>query len=116
MARATKRKFSSSTGGAPITVTATVTPGTTIHQAVPQSTDGTYDEVWCWVYNSDAAVVRVQIEFGTTTLPITLDVASKSGLRLVVPGLPLQAGKTVGAIASTVGVVTISGFVNRITD
>lgn len=119
MATALKRKLSGSTDGKPIKIAATATAGDTIHTAVSGTTDGTYDEIWLWVYNSHTTGVELTIEFGGATAPdqnIKVTPAAKSGLMLIVPGLILQNGATVKAFAATTNVLTISGFVNRITD
>lgn len=119
MSQAVKRKLSGSTDGMPIKVAATETPGTTIHTAVAGTTAGTYDEIWLYAYNGDTLARNLTIEFGGATVPdqnISLTLSPKSGLTLVVPGLILQNSKVVTAFASTANVITISGFVNAITD
>lgn len=119
MASFSKRALSGSTSGMPIKVAATATAGTTIHTAVAGTTEGTYDEIWLYAYNSHTAAVELTIEYGGATAPdqnIKVTLASKSGLSLIVPGLILQNGLTVAAFAGTANVVTISGWVNRITD
>jgi hypothetical protein len=119
MATAVKRKLSGSTNGKPIKVVQTATAGDTIHTAVAGTTDGTYDEIWLYAYNGHSSAVTLTIEFGGATVPdqnIVLTLAAKSGLTLVVPGLILQNEMVVKAFASTANVITISGFVNSITD
>lgn len=119
MATAVKRKLSGSTDGKAIKVAATSSTGTTIHTAIAGTTAGTFDEIWLYAYNSHTADVVLTIEFGGTTAPdqnIVATIASKSGLILVVPGLILQNGAVVTAFAGTTNVVTITGFVNSITD
>jgi hypothetical protein len=119
MATVVKRKLSGSTDGAPIKVVATATAGTTIHTAVAGTTAGTFDEIWLYAYNSHTASVELTIEYGGPTAPdqnIKVTLASKSGLSLIVPGLILQNSLTVKAFAGTANVITISGWVNSITD
>lgn len=119
MATIVKRKLSGSTDGKPIKVVQTATAGDTIHTAVAGTTAGTYDEIWLYAYNGHTAPVQLTIEFGGATVPdqnIVLTIAAKSGLVLVVPGLILQNGMVVKAFAATANVITISGFVNSITD
>ena len=119
MASAYKRKLSGSTDGKPVKVAATSTPGTTIHTAVAGTTPGTFDEVWLWAYNSKSSAVVLTIEFGGATAPdqnIVLTLASKCGLVPVIPGLILQNEAVIKAFADTADVVTLSGFVNSITD
>jgi len=119
MATAAKRKLSGSTDGKPIKVVATATLGTTIHTAVAGTTAGTFDEVWLYARNSHTADVLLTIEYGGVTDPdmlIEVTIPYDSGLVLVVPGLILQNSLVVTAFAATANVVTISGFVNSITD
>jgi hypothetical protein len=119
MATAVKRKLSGSTDGKAIKVAATGTTGTTIHTAVAGTTAGTFDEIWLWAFNSHTANVNLTIEFGGTSAPdqnIVVAIPYKSGLMLVIPGLILQNGAVVTAFAGTTNVITISGFVNSITD
>lgn len=119
MATIVKRKLSGSTDGKPVLVVATATAGTTIHTAVSGTTAGTFDEIWLWAYNGHTASVTLTIEFGGATVPdqnIIVTLASKSGLIPVVPGLILQNGMVVKAFAGTANVITLSGFVNNMTD
>lgn len=73
---AAKRKLSGSTDGMPIKVTGTVSSASvTAHTAIAGTTAGTYDEIWLYAYNSQAASVANQpnvlltVEFGDTTSP-----------------------------------------------
>lgn len=119
MSQAVKRKLSGSTDGKPIKVVQTATAGDTIHTAVAGTTAGTFDEIWLYAYNGHTASVTLTIEFGGATVPdqnIILTLPAKSGLTLIVPGLILQNGMVVKAFASVANVITISGFVNAITD
>jgi hypothetical protein len=116
---ATKRKLSGSTDGKPILIAATGTPGTAIHTAVSGTTAGTYDEIWLWVHNTSASIVQLTIEFGGATAPdqnIIMSVTARQGLYLAVPGLILQNAATVKAFAATTNVITVTGFVNTMTD
>lgn len=119
MATFLKRKLSGSTDGLPIKVVASATPGTTIHTAPAVTADGAWDEVWLYAYNGHTGIVDLTIEYGGATVPdqtIRVSLASKSGLSLVIPGLILQNSKVVKAFASVANVVTLSGWVNRMTD
>jgi hypothetical protein len=119
MVTATKRKLSGSTDGKPILIAATSTPGTAIHTAVSGTTAGTYDEIWLWVHNTSASIVQLTIEFGGATAPdqnIIMSVTARQGLYLAVPGLILQNAATVKAFAATTNVITVTGFVNTMTD
>ena len=115
----TKTLLSGSTQGKPIKVAATATTGTTIHATGTSSAN--IDEVWLYAYNSSTGPVALTVEFGGTTAPdqnIKIDVPPTSGLTLVVPGLVLTgtgaAANNVTAFAGTANVITISGYVNRI--
>jgi len=119
MAQAVKRKLSGSTDGKPIKVVQTATAGDTIHTAIAGTTAGTFDEIWLYAYNGHTTTVTLTIEFGGADVPdqnIVLTLASKSGLQLIVPGLILQNEMVVKAFASIANVITLSGFVNSITD
>jgi len=114
-----KRKLSGSTDGKPIKVVQTATAGDTIHTAVAGTTAGTFDEIWLWAYNGHTAAVTLTIEFGGATVPdqnIIVTLASKAGLIPIVPGLILQNGMVIKAFAGSANLVTISGFVNSMTD
>lgn len=119
MSTFTKQILSGSTNGAPIKIAATSSTGTTIHATGTSST--TIDEIWIYAFNSSASADTLTIQFGGTTSPdndIVLTIPSKSGLTLVVPGLILKgtgsAATTVYAYAGTTNVITITGYVNRI--
>ena len=119
MATFRKRKLTGSTDGKPIKVVATATAGTTIHTAVAGTTAGTFDEIWLWAYNGHTGDVQLTIEFGGATVPdqnIVLTIPTKVGLYPVVPRLILQNAMVVKAFASVANVITLSGFVNYITD
>ena len=105
--------------GLAIKVAATATAGTAIHTASATAT--TIDEIWLYAVNTSTSAVKLTIEWGETTAPdgnIELTVAAESGLVLVSPGLLLQgnaSAKVVRAFAATANVITIHGYVNRIT-
>ena len=114
-----KRKLSGSTDGMGVKITTTSTAGDLIHTAIAGTTDGTYDEIWLWAYNSHTADVTVTVEFGNATAPdhnIVMTIPYKVGLVPIVPGLILQNGGTVRVFASSANVVAVSGFVNTMTD
>jgi hypothetical protein len=119
MATVVKRKLSGSTDGKPIKVVATATLGTAIHTAVAGTTAGTFHEIWLWAYNGHTANVVLTLEFGGATVPdqnIVLTIPAKEGLVPIVPGLILQNGMVVTAFAAVANVITLSGFVNSMTD
>ena len=79
------------------------------------------DEVWLYAYNSSSAPVTLTIQYGGATYidnDIKIDLPPTSGLTLVVPGLILTGTganpNVVYAYATTANVVTLSGYVNRI--
>jgi hypothetical protein len=119
MATFTKVLLSGSTQGKGIKVAATASTGTTIHATGTSS--ATIDEIWLYAYNSSTGPVTLTVQYGGTTSPdndIKIDVPATSGLTLVVPGLILTgtgaAANTVYAYAGSANVITISGYVNRI--
>lgn len=119
MATYTKVLLSGSTQGQPTTVVATASPGTTVHATGTSSI--VIDEIWLYANNTSNSPVLLTVQFGGTgavqhAKPITL--APQSGDVLIVAGLPLTgtgaAANTVYAFAVTASVITISGYVNRI--
>jgi len=114
MATFTKLKLSGSTDGKGIKVVQTSTAGDTIHTA--HATD--LDEIWIYAVNSQAAAVKLTLEWGQADAPdgnIEVTIPGESGLFLVAPGLLLTNSLVVKAFAGTASVVIIHGFVNRIT-
>lgn len=109
-----KTLLSGSTNGASTLVAATSTPGTTIHTA--QSGTSGLDEVWLYADNSSSTTVKLTIEFGGTAEKdqIEINIPGESGLVLVVPGLVLNNSLVVRAFAGTANVISVSGYVNRI--
>jgi hypothetical protein len=109
-----KTLLSGSTNGASTLVSASATPGTVIHTA--QSGTSGLDEVWLYADNSSTSAVKLTIEFGGTAEKdqIEISIAGESGLILVVPGLVLNNSLVVRAFAGTANVISISGYVNRI--
>jgi hypothetical protein len=119
MATFTKILLSGSTGGRPIKVAASGTPGTTIHTT--QASSGVIDEVWLYANNTSTTQVTLTIEMGGTTSPddqIVVAIPSKSGLSLVLPGCVLSgdgsSGRVLRAFAGTSNVVNLIGYINRI--
>jgi hypothetical protein len=78
------------------------------------------DEVWLYAQNTDTTPRKLTIEWGGTSSPddlIELTIPAESGLTLVAPGLLIKGAGTalvVRAFAATADVVTIHGYVNRI--
>jgi len=119
MATFTKIPLSGQVDGSPIKVIQTASTGTTIHATGTSAS--IIDEIWLYAYNSSTAAVLLTIQYGGTTTPdddIKITIPSQSGLTLVVPGLILSgtgaAANTIYAYAGTANVVTVSGYINRI--
>ena len=120
MATFSKHILSGSTNGRLIKVAATATTGTTIHAT--GTSNSILDEIWLYAVNSDTTDRKLTIEFGGTSSPddlIEFTVKAENGLYLIVPGLILRgtgsAATTVTAFCATTNVVSIGGYVNRIT-
>lgn len=120
MATFSKERLSGSTNGRMVLVAATATAGTLIHATGTSAT--IIDEVWLYAVNSSASNVKLTVEYGGVTDPndlIEFTVPAESGLYLIVPGLILtgtgSAANNVRAFAGTTNVISIAGYVNRIT-
>jgi hypothetical protein len=119
MATFSKLVLSGSTDGKLIKVVPTATAGTTIHTGSATAT--TLDEVWLYATNNHTADVLLTIEFGGVSSPddlIQFTVPFNEGLFLMVAGLPIQGNATplvIKAFAATANVISIGGYVNRIT-
>ena len=119
MATYTKHLLSGSTGGQPIKVAATATPGTLVHATGTSSS--VLDEVWIYANNTGTSDVKLTIQYGGTTDSdnlIEVTIAAEAGLVLVIPGLLLAGDgsneRSVRAFAATTNVINITGYVNRI--
>jgi hypothetical protein len=118
MASFQKLILSGSTNGRAIKVAATATPGTTIHTG--STNTAVLDEVWLYAQNTDTTARKLTIEWGGTSSPddlIELTIPAESGLTLVAPGLLIKGAGTalvVRAFAASANVVTIHGYVNRV--
>ena len=122
MATFSKQLLSASTDGRAIKVVATAIASspTLIHTG--SSTASTFEEVWIYAQNNHTSDVALRIGFGGVTDPddiIEYTIKTKGGLYLVVPGLILKgnasAALTIRAAAGTTNVISLSGYVNRIT-
>jgi hypothetical protein len=114
MATYSKIKLSSSTDGKALKIAATSSAGDTIHTAHATS----LDEIWIYAYNGHTASVELTLQVGGTTSPdndIKVTIGSKAGHVLVLAGLILTNSLIVKAYAATTNVITLQGFVNRIT-
>lgn len=111
-----KLPLSGSTNGKRIKIVATATAGTLVHTATASATD-TVDELWLNVYNSDTVSREITFEWGEATAPdgnIKQTIPAKSGLTQVVPGDILQNTLVVRAFASAANVLTVGGYVHRL--
>jgi len=105
--------------GRMVKVAATATAGTTIHTCA--NVPATVDEIWLYAQNNHTSDVVLTVEFGGVNSPddlIISTITTKSGLTLVCAGLVLQGNATpvvVRAFAATANVISIGGYVNRIT-
>jgi hypothetical protein len=119
MATFTKQTLSASTDGKAIKVAQTATAGTLLHTGSTTAT--TLDEVWLYAMNTSGSTVKLTIEWGEATAPdgnIEINVLAEAGLVNLTPGLLIKGNATaltVRAFAATANVITIHGFVNRIT-
>jgi len=121
MATFTKVLLSGSSQGKAIKIAATTSGsnGTTLHATGTSSS--IIDELWLYAYNSSSSAVVLTIQWGGITAvdnEYKLSIPATSGLTLVVPGLILTGDGTTAtttrAYAGTTNVITISGYVNRI--
>jgi len=114
MATFSKLPLSGSTNGKGVQVTASATPGTTIHTAVSGTED--FDEVWMYAVNASASPVKLTVEYGGTAGAdnIEITIPGESGLILVIPGLFLNNAQVVTAFAATTNVITLHGYINRV--
>jgi hypothetical protein len=115
MATFSKLPLSGSTNGKGINVSASVTAGTTIHTAVSGTED--FDEIWMYAVNTSASVTKLTVEYGGTTNAdnIEITIPGEAGLVLVIPGLFLNNAQVVRAFASIPNILSIHGYVNRVT-
>jgi hypothetical protein len=119
MATFTKEKLSGSTDGRAIKVVQTATAGTLIHTG--SSTATVYDEIWLYAMNTDTTARKLTIEWGGVSAPddlIEITIQPEAGLVLIAPGLLIKGNAStaliVRAFCATANVVTIHGYVNRI--
>jgi hypothetical protein len=99
-----------------IKIAQTATPGTLLHTAVAGIVD--QDEVWLYVTNNHTANLTLTLELGGVTSPddlVQFSVPFKSGLYLILPGFVFNGGVAIRAFAQTANLLSISGWVNRIT-
>ena len=108
----TKRVLSGSTNGQPISVTAVGATGNIVHTTASQT-----DEIWLWAMNTATYTARLTVEWGgtATTNSIAYDIpAAGAGPVQIVPGWSLTATLVARVYATVASVLTINGYVNRI--
>ena len=115
MSTYSKQFFSGSDSGRPIQVNQTSSPGSVVHTTEEDSVD----EVWIWASNSGSSAETLTIQFGGTSDSdsiVIVDIQEKTGLVLLVPGIPLTGGNSVRVFSSSAADILVSGFVNRISE
>lgn len=107
------QKFSASTSGRPINITATATAGTAIHTAVSGAVS--FSRMFVYFTNTSTSAVVVTVEFGGTgtTNNIVYSVPAQN-TALVVPGLMINGGLSVAAFAGTTAVLNAIGWVELV--
>lgn len=113
LASFSKILLSGSTDGRAIRIASLAAPGTLIHQSQALTTG--FDEIWLYGQNNSVNDVLVTILFGGNQPEdrITMTVPGQVGLYLIVPGLAINNSVQINAFASTLDVVSIFGFANR---
>jgi hypothetical protein len=102
-----------------ILVSATTSGSATlIHSSVASITTASIDEVWLYAYNDSTSSVQCSVLWGGTTEPndvVRVTLPSKNGRTLIADGKLLYNSLSISAYTSVSNIVTIDGFVNRIT-
>ncbi len=107
---------SGSTNGRPVKIAATATPGTIIHQSATTTVTGCGDTMIASVYNSDTVDRSITFECGGTSSPDDhVKRTIPSGETFNVPLPMLNNNLILRAFASAANVLTVSGYVERIT-
>ncbi len=120
MATFNKTTLSNSTDGRAILLTGTST-GSSVTLHTTSTSSSVIDEVWLYAQNTDSTARKLTVEWGSNSSPVDLieiTVPAEAGLVLVTPGLILKGNATpltVKAFAASASVVTVHGYVNRIT-
>jgi hypothetical protein len=88
---------------------------TLIHTAGSGTTNK--DLVTLFAYNDDDVPQDLHLKWGDTAQSIKVTIPSRSGLSLLVADLPISDGNTIeGSTTPDGSVVTVYGYVNRITE
>jgi hypothetical protein len=99
-----------STGGWK-TITDTSALGQTLHTAHASA----LDEVWLWATNEGDATETLTLEWGSLDHPQITRIPPKEPPIQIVPGFIITDGDVLSVFVSTTNVVTVHGYVNRIT-
>lgn len=117
MATYSRILLSGSTNGKPVQVTATSSPGTTIHTALTGTTG--YDEIYIWASNVTSSAATLYIQWGGTTDPDNdlvnaLSIPANSAPIPIATGQVLNNGLLVKAWSGTTNAINLTGYCNRI--
>lgn len=105
------RPLTGSIGGRPISVVATSSPGTLVHEARHSR-----QCVTLYASNNGTAPVVLTVEWGGTVAPddqLTVTLPPAVGPVEIAPGLPIGKGRIIRAFASEADVMTVAGHVSR---
>lgn len=111
-----RRQLSGSADGRGITIVATTSPGTLIHESLSSLAQNEWDEIWIRAINTSGSPVKLTLEWGGTTAPddqVEVTIPAEDGFYEVVPGHVLHNARQVRAFATTASVIVLHGFVNR---
>ena len=111
-----RQLLSFSTNGLGIQIVNTVVGSAdSIHQAVSGSVN--FDEIHLWAFNRHTSAVDLSIAFGGISAKdlVQVSIPKDDGLFAIINGQNLNGGLTVKAFASVANVITIFGFVTRLT-
>lgn len=110
-----KLLLSASVDGLQILVSSIASPGTLIHTAINSLT--IFDEVYLYATNNHTASANLMLLWGGTASKDYKQMAidSKKGDFLIVPGHIIRNAKEIRAFSDVANVISISGWVNRIT-
>ena len=114
MATFAKMILSGSTNGKGVNVAGTSTADADVIHAAHATA---LDEIWLYASNNGAAAVKLTLQYGHADAAdnIALTIPGETGLVLVLPGLILTGSEDIQAFAATTAVITLFGYVNRIT-
>ena len=106
-----REPLSAAPTGIPFPVSATGTPGNTIH--ICTSSLVGYDEIYVWVSNISAAKATLSILFGNGFLCKDVSIPANSPPIPIITGQGSRNGLPVTAYSNTANVLNLFGFVNR---